>query len=164
MSKTGTVACSGGCTAMGFFSEHQYTIAKTVNLALVVAVLVGFSVWASEAYARDEAVAEQIAEAERAASRGPYATDGVFSGSAQGYGGPVQMQAVIENGYITTVEILDASHEDQAWLDMCLGLPDQIVKAQTTDIDIVSGATYTSAGILNATTEALQKSNVGDAS
>ena len=146
------------------YDRLRYFAAKAVNLVIIVAALTLFNTWAIKANAHDELVEQQIAEAERAASRGAYATDGEFEGSAQGYGGPVKMKVVIDNGYIDAVEIVDASKEDEAWLDMCLGLPAQIVKVQTTNIDVVSGATYTSAGILNGTTEALQKSMSGEQS
>ncbi|MDO5118376.1 MAG: FMN-binding protein [Eggerthellaceae bacterium] len=146
------------------YDRLKYFGIKVFNLVIIVAALVMFSSWAAKANAHDQMVEEQIAAAERAANRGDYTTDGTFEGSAQGYGGPVKMQVVIENGYIESVTILDASKEDEAWLDMCVGLPDEIVKAQTTSIDVVSGATYTSAGILNGTTEALQKSLAGEAS
>ena len=146
-----------------FYDRFKYFAAKTVNLVAVVVALVMFSSWAAKANAHDEMVEQQIAEAERAANRGPYAADGTFEGSAKGYGGMVKMQVVVVNGYIDSVTILDASQEDDAWLEMCLGLPAEIVKAQTTSIDVVSGATYTSAGILNGTTEALQKSMAGEA-
>ena len=145
------------------YDRFRYFAAKTVNLVIVVAALVMFSMWAAKANAHDEMVEQQIAEAERAANRGPYATDGSFEGSAKGYGGQVKMRVAIENGYIDAVEIVDASSEDQAWLDMCVGLPAKIVKEQTTSIDVVSGATYTSAGMLNGATEALQKSMAGEA-
>ena len=145
----------------GWYDRFRFFGVKALNLALVVALFVFFSTWAAKAQAHDEAVAQQITEAERAASRGPYATDGVFEGSARGYGGMVTMRVVIAGGYIETVEIVDASSEDQAWLDMTVGLPKRIVEAQSTDVDIVSGATYTSVGMLNGTTEALKKSMAG---
>ena len=141
--------------------EKQF-IAKSVNLAIIVAILAFFSGWAAQAAAHDAEVAEQIAAAERAAQRGPYATDGIFSGSAQGFGGLVEVQVVVDNGYIASVEITDASHEDDAWLEEASVLPGRIVEMQTTDIDVVSGATYTSSGILNATTEALRQSMDGE--
>lgn len=144
------------------YARYRYFAAKALCLVVVVVLLIGFSGWAEQANAHDAAVADQIAEAERAASRGPYATDGTFEGSAQGYGGMVKMQVVIKNGHIDSVVIADASSEDDAWLKMCLNLPDQIVAAQTTALDTVSGATFTSAAILNGTTEALQKSMAGD--
>lgn len=144
------------------YNRLRFFTTKLFNLAIIVVAFVMFSSWAAKANAHDQMVEEQIAAAERAANRGPYTTDGTFEGSAQGYGGPVKMQVVIENGYIDSVTILDASKEDDAWLDMCVGLPAAIEKAQTTSIDVVSGATYTSAGILNGTTEALQKSMAGE--
>ena len=146
-----------------FYTRYRYFIAKAFSLVVIVVVLVVFSGWAAAASAHDAQVEEQILEAERAASRGPYATDGTFTGSAKGFGGQVKMQVVIDNGYIDSVEILDASKEDDAWLDMAKVLPKRIVKEQSSDLDVVSGATYTSAGILNAVTEALQKSMAGEA-
>lgn len=148
---------------MNDVKRHGYGAAKAINLVAIVALLVAFSTWASEARAHDVAVEEQIIAAERAAHRGPYPTDGVFSGAAESFGGLVKMQATIEDGYITSVDILDASHEDDAWLDMAIVLLDQIEKEQTTNLDVVSGATYTSAGILNGTAEALRQSMEGDA-
>ncbi len=125
-------------------------------------VLICFSGWATQAAAHDAEVNEQIVAAQRATSRGSYATDGTFTGSAEGFGGTVEMSVTIEDGYITSVDIVDASSEDDAWLEMAGVLVDRIVQEQTTSIDVVSGATYTSAGILNATTEALQKSMAGE--
>lgn len=147
----------------GFYRKHRYSIFKGANVLAIVAVLVAFSSFAEAAAAHDEEVEAQILEAERAASRGPYAADGVFTGSAQGYGGPVAMRVTIDNGYIDRVEIADAGMEDDAWLEMCLGLPSEIEKAQSTNVDTVSGATFTSSGILNGTAAALQKSLDGEA-
>ena len=146
-----------------YLAKRKYFFAKAINAAVVVALIVAFSGWAAEAFAHDAEVEAQITAAERAASRGAYPTDGVFEGSAQGFGGPVAMRVIIDNGYIDAVEIVDASMEDAPWLEMCLGLPDAIVKAQTTSIDVVSGATYTSSGILNGATEALRQSMEGGA-
>lgn len=143
--------------------RRGYGLAKVVNLAVVITVLMAFSGWVSEARAHDAAVEEQIIAAERAAHRGPYATDGVFTGAAEGFGGLVEMQVTIEDGYIASVDIVDASHEDDAWLDMAIVLLDRIEREQTTNLDVVSGATYTSAGILNGTSEALRQAMEGGA-
>ena len=148
---------------MSDVKRHGYGAAKAINLVAIVALLAAFSTWATEAQAHDAAVEEQIIAAERAAHRGPYPVDGVFSGEAEGFGGLVKMQATVEDGYITAVDILDASHEDDAWLDMAIVLLDRIEKEQTTNLDVVSGATYTSAGILNGTAEALRQSMEGEA-
>ena len=52
---------------------------------------------------------------EEALPKLPYA-DGVYVGSSRGYGGAVRVQVTMENGSITEVEILDASHETKQFL------------------------------------------------
>jgi len=135
--------------------------AKAFNLVAVIVALVMFSTWATKANAHDDLVRQQIAEAERAASRGAFATDGTFEGTAKGYSGPLTVEVVIDEGYIDSVAVVDST-DDVAFLDMCKGLPSSIVAAQSTKVDTVSGATYSSAGILNATKAALQQSMGGD--
>lgn len=137
--------------------------AKTFNLVVIVAALAMYGVWAQKADAHDTKVLEQIEEAKRKVSRGPYATDGTFVGTAQGYSGSISMRVVVEDGYIARVEVADAGSEDTAFLNMCNDLPARVVREQTTSIDTVSGATFTSGGILDATAKALQQSMGGDA-
>lgn len=141
--------------------RNKVFLVKLVNAAAVVLLVCGFSLWANQTAAADAAVQQQITEAERAANRGPYATDGVFSGSAQGYGGPVNMQVTIKNGYIKDVQVVSAPNEDAPYLSQAVKLLDVIKDEQTVNVDTVSGCTYSSVGILNGTKEALEKSNSG---
>ena len=106
------------------------------------------------------AVAEQPVEAasaeaeEEALPKLPYA-DGVYTGSSRGYGGTVRVQVTMENGSITEVEILDASHETKQFLRRAKRLLTTVVDAQSWEVDAVSEATYTSRGILGAVQNAL---------
>ena len=84
----------------------------------------------------------------------PYA-DGVYVGSSRGYGGAVRIQVTMENGSITEVEILDASHETKQFLRRAKRLLNTGVDAQSWEVDAVSEATYTSRGILGAVQNAL---------
>ena len=144
-------------------SRYRLTIAKALALAAVVAVVAAYDAWAYGAADADAAAREQMSAALLSSGPGPYATDGVFSGTAEGYGGPVTTQVTVENGWITAVEVVDASQEDEAWLEMASVLPERILEAQTPSIDVVSGATFTSTGILNGATEALIESMGGAA-
>ena len=105
-------------------------------------------------------VVEQPAEttsveaAEEALPKLPYA-DGVYVGSSRGYGGAVRVQVTMENGSITEVEILDASHETKQFLRRAKRLLTTVVEAQSWEVDAVSEATYTSRGILGAVQNAL---------
>ena len=84
----------------------------------------------------------------------PYA-DGVYVGSSRGYGGAVRVQVTMENGSITEVEILDASHETKQFLRRAKRLLTTVVETQSWEVDAVSEATYTSRGILCAVQNAL---------
>ena len=84
----------------------------------------------------------------------PYA-DGVYVGSSRGYGGAVRVQVTMENGSITEVGILDASHETRQFLRRAKRLLTTVVEAQSWEVDAVSEATYTSRGILGAVQNAL---------
>ena len=105
-------------------------------------------------------VVEQPAEAasveaeEEALPKLPYA-DGVYVGASRGYGGAVRVQVTMENGSITEVEILDASHETKQFLRRAKRLLTTIVDAQSWEVDAISEATYTSRGILGAVQNAL---------
>lgn len=106
------------------------------------------------------AVVEQPVEAasseaeEEVLPKLPYA-DGVYVGSSRGYGGAVRVQVTMENGSITEVEILGASHETKQFLRRAKRLLTTVVEAQSWEVDAVSEATYTSRGILGAVHNAL---------
>ena len=98
--------------------------------------------------------AASVEAEEEALPKLPYA-DGVYVGSSRGYGGAVQVQVTMENGSITEVEILDASHETKQFLRRATRLLTTVVDAQSWEVDAVSEATYTSRGILGAVQNAL---------
>lgn len=109
-----------------------------------------------------EEIATQVASAaeedaaETPDSRGQY-EDGTYSGTAQGYGGSVTTQITITNGYISGIEVTSADGEDAAYYNMALDVLDEIAALQNAEVDTISGATYTSTGIINGAKEALEK-------
>jgi uncharacterized protein with FMN-binding domain len=86
----------------------------------------------------------------------PYA-DGVYEGSGTGFGGEVRVQVTVADGEIEEVSVLSADKEDKAYFDMAVVLLDEIVQEQSVEIDTVSGATYSSNGILDAAADALKQ-------
>ena len=143
---------------------HRFWI-KTCNLILVVALLFGYQA-VVQSRAQKETIAEleyelqqktvsgQPEEADGADS--PYA-DGTYTGEAQGYGGTVAVELTVENGKITDLTITSAEKEDTAYLDAASAIIDSILEQQSTDVDTVSGATFSSNGILHAAEDALRK-------
>lgn len=132
-------------------------MAKATCLVAVIVCLAGYNGWMANAKEADAQVQAQIDAAKRASSRGPFAVaDGTYEGTAQGYGGPITVSVSLENGYIAKLDLVSAKDEDEAWLKMAVKLLDTIPAAQSCDVDVVSDATYSSAGIINATRNAIK--------
>ena len=83
--------------------------------------------------------------------------DGTYTGSAQGFGGAV----TLANDEITDIQVTSAPGEDSAYLSQGEGVISSIISAQSTDVDTVSGATFSSTGIINAVVDALGKAENG---
>lgn len=132
-------------------------IVKAVNAVVATCLIAGFSVWMADRNEADAAVRQQMIAAERAETLGPYAIDGTFQGTAQGYGGPVTVEVTVEGGYIAQVSVVDAPGEDAPYLAQASALLDRIVDEQTPNVDTVTGATFSSAGIINGCVEALKE-------
>lgn len=83
--------------------------------------------------------------------------DGSYEGVGVGFGGDIKVEVVVSEGKISEVKILEAPSEDAAYLEMARELTETIVKKQSTEVDTVSGATFSSRGILEAAEAALDK-------
>ncbi|MBR1866256.1 MAG: FMN-binding protein [Lachnospiraceae bacterium] len=83
--------------------------------------------------------------------------DGVYQASARGYGGDITMELMIEQGMMTRLNILSAAEEDGAYLQMASSMVKEILRQQSVEVDTVSGATYSSIGIRDATAKALEQ-------
>ena len=83
--------------------------------------------------------------------------NGIFSGSARGYGGTISVKVTVYGGKIKGITIVSHSGETPAFFDKAKAVVAKILEAQSVDVDTVSGATYSSNGILNAVADALSK-------
>lgn len=83
--------------------------------------------------------------------------DGTYQGEAQGYGGKVIMEISIEQDVIIDIQVISAESKDAAYFDAASALIDEILETQSTDVDTVSGATFSSNGIIGAIKDALGK-------
>lgn len=88
--------------------------------------------------------------------------DGVYTGSGTGFSGTITVQVTVSGGKITDIQVLSAS-DDHPYFDNATALLKTIIAAQSTNVDAVSGATYSSAGIIEAVRNALQQAAVSPA-
>ena len=110
--------------------------------------------------AAKEDAEETDTEEESDASENVY-KDGTYTGSAQGFGGAITVQVTLANDEITDIQVTSAPGEDSAYLSQGEGVISSIISAQSTDVDTVSGATFSSTGIINAVVDALGKAENG---
>lgn len=134
-----------------------------VIAACVVISLSGYQTKASEpSKDKKQQVSERVtdAETENAAEDTQTATgsfelaDGVYKGSATGFSGPVTVAVTIMDKKIISIDIL-SSTDDEAFFNRAKGVIDRIIASQSFDVDVVSGATYSSNGIIGAVKNAL---------
>ncbi|WP_288775896.1 FMN-binding protein [uncultured Eubacterium sp.] len=85
--------------------------------------------------------------------------DGVYYGSATGFAGPIKVKVVIADGKIVSVEIVETS-DGSSYIGKASSITGKIVASQSTNVDTVSGATYSSVGIINAVRNALAQAAV----
>lgn len=141
-----------------------------LGVSLVVAACVVISLSAYQAKASEpskdkkqqvsESMADTETETENATEDTQTATgsfdlaDGVYKGSATGYRGSVTVAVTILDKKIVSIDILSAS-DDEAFFNRAKGVIDRIISSQSLDVDVVSGATYSSNGIIGAVKNAL---------
>ena len=82
---------------------------------------------------------------------------GEYEATAKGFGGDVTVTITVSEAEITNVTIVGDAETPALGGVAIQTLPEEILKAQTPNVDILSGATVTSTAIIAAATEALEK-------
>ena len=118
------------------------------------ATMTSEAVRAAMAQAVAAASGEEVVSAPRAQD-GDLFIPGTYTGSSKGFGGDVNVTAVVSKDHIDDVQI-DGSHETENIGSFAVEmLDDRILEAQTSRVDALTGATVTSNAILRALNDAL---------
>lgn len=83
--------------------------------------------------------------------------DGVYLGEGEGYEGPMTVRVTVFGGKVTSIELVSSMDDEPYFGRAWATVPGRIIAAQTTSVDAVSGATYSSEGIRDAVNNALKK-------
>lgn len=89
--------------------------------------------------------------------------DGTYYGSGTGFGGPMKVMVEISGGKIASIQIVENS-DGSDYISKAASLIDSIIATQSTNVDTVSGATYSSVGIIQAVRDALSQATVNGTS
>lgn len=142
----------------------QKFLMKACSLIAVVAIIFAYNNTIS-VRAKDEEIAKlnaEIKNSDSAHKNGDNSKavdykDGTYEGSAEGFGGTVSVEVEVKEHQISEINVVSADKEDGAYLAMAEDIIPAIIDAQNTEVDTISGATFSSTGIKNATEEALKK-------
>lgn len=88
--------------------------------------------------------------------------DGTYQGSGTGFWGMITVQVTVSGGKITAVDILSASGETGSYFASAQGVVSKVLSSQSPNVDAVSGATYSSNGIIQAVQNALSQAGNSD--
>ena len=152
--------------------KYRNFILRAVNLVLILGVLWQYQ---NTALLRADAVAQRQQEikeveawnasvlqaqqaeqeAEEAKPTGP--KDGTYEGSAYGFGDLITVSVTLKDGKMTDISVLSADGEDKPYYRQAVSVLNEMLEAQSTDVDTVSGATLTADGLIDAVADALGK-------
>ena len=141
------------------------SFAPVLSVALVTACVAGsLSGYKEPVYAAKKTVASEDKESKTTSSekvekkstaKGSFnLADGVYKGTGTGYAGDITVSVQIKDKQIVAIDILSSS-DDAAFFNRAKAVIDRIIEGQTLDVDTVSGATYSSNGIISAVKNAL---------
>lgn len=80
---------------------------------------------------------------------------GTYKATAEGHNGDVTVEVTVSDSAITAVKVVDHQETDGISDGAFANIPDAIVKANSAEVDTVSGCTDTSEAIINAVKAAL---------
>lgn len=135
---------------------------RLVSMLAIVGVLLGYNSVLDVRAKEDEIawLSAQVAGNGQSDSGNGGSTnykDGTYTGEADGFGGTIQVEVKIEKSKIAEINVISAEKEDGAYLSMAKDMIPKIIDAQSADIDTISGVTFSSTGIKNASEQALEK-------
>ena len=136
--------------------------APVLSVALVTACVAGsLSGYEAPVYAATQEKTpikeetKEKKEEKKTAAKGSFdLEDGVYKGTGTGYAGDITVSVQIKDKQIVSIDILSSS-DDEAFFSRAKAVIDKIIEGQTLDVDTVSGATFSSRGIISAVKNAL---------
>ena len=129
--------------------KHQDFWAGMVSLCIAAGAL---GVYQVHAFGWQEQKIQQESGASGVVS---YA-NGTYTGSGDGFGGTITVEVTVTDHRLSAIDILEADDEDTAYLDKARQIIDDMIAAQSTEVDTISGATFSSSGIQMAVQTALE--------
>lgn len=88
--------------------------------------------------------------------------DGKYTGAGIGYNGRLTVSVTIEEGQISDIQVTSQVEDEEYYDDAVRKVIPAIIETQSTDVDVCSGATSTSYGLIDAVSAALNSASEED--
>ncbi len=152
-------ACPRKNVSVVIAGEDIRPVAAGVIAVAVMTVACYSGSLASNVYGSSSESSETSSDPEQTTSKSIY-KDGTWQGSAEGFRGTTTVAVTVDNDKITSIEVISFD-DDYPYMKMAYNsIASQIINTQSTDADAVSGATFSSEGIMNAVDDALKKAKM----
>ncbi len=138
---------------LSWVKNRKHFLLRFINFVLFLGLCFGYQNMALSRAKKEAMIEKKNQEALKAARLWK---DGTYEGIGHGFGGPIKVKVTIEEGEIKSIDLLEAKSEDSAYLSNATSLLPKIIQKQNADVDVASGATYSSNGIKQAVTSALE--------
>lgn len=142
--------CIDACNPCALYTNPKEAISGTVASIAIAGLYYGGMIATGNSYSEENLNTAST-------SKGKY-IDGTYEGSGQGYRGTTSVKVKVSNGNITSITIESYKDDDQFFNKAKSTIINEIISAQSTDVNTVSGATFSSKGIIEAVANALNSS------
>ena len=83
-----------------------------------------------------------------------------YVGVSEGYGGDVEVEVTLDGNTIVAVNVLEENETENLGDDAIDAMIDKIIEAQSTDVDVETGATVSSNALVDAVSNALEEAGI----
>ena len=111
----------------------------------------------------EPAESQETMQTETATTEAVAFTAGTYSGTSQGFGGPITVDVVVDEDSITDITLNESSETVMLGDAAFETIKEQILESQTLNVESISGATVSSGGIKRAIEDAVEQAGVDPA-
>lgn len=90
--------------------------------------------------------------------------EGTFQGVGEGHVGPIKVEVVTDKYSIKEIKVIEHEETPVIYDIVYDKITSKVIKANDSEVDVVTGATYTSKGYIAAIKDALEKAKIKEVS
>lgn len=141
--------CVDNCPRSNVKANPAPAVASTVSVAAIFGLIYVGNIASGQTVDNKTGVSTS-----ESTVKGNY-TDGTYTGSANGFRGETEVSVTVTNGNITDITVLSYNDDKEYFCRAEDTIISRIIESQDLNVDTVSGATFSSNGIINAVADAL---------